>query len=99
LPLTTGMRPSIYLALKWTDIDWQRGTASVCRTIQVSGVEWTFDDTKRKRNTRIVKLQIFALKALQGVKQAQELKRKEASFLRSELIFVSASDLPTKREL
>jgi integrase len=78
LAFTTGMRPSEYLALKWTDIDWQRGTASVCRTIQVSGVEWTFDDTKRKRSRRIVKLQNFVLKALQGLKQAQELKRKEA---------------------
>ena len=28
------MRPSEYLALKWSDIEWQRGTASVCRTIQ-----------------------------------------------------------------
>ena len=37
LALTTGMRPSEYLALRWTDIDWQRGTASVWRTIQVSG--------------------------------------------------------------
>jgi integrase len=36
LALTTGMRPSEYLALKWSDIDWQQGTASVCRTIQVS---------------------------------------------------------------
>jgi integrase len=99
LALTTGMRPSEYLALKWTDIDWQRGTASVCRTIQVSGVEWTFDDTKRKRSRRIVKLQNFVLKALQGLKQAQESKRKEASFLRSELMFVSASDLPLKQRV
>ena len=30
LALTTGMRPSEYLALRWTDIDWKRGTASVC---------------------------------------------------------------------
>jgi len=49
LALTTGMRPSEYLALKWNDIDWQRGTASVCRTIQRSGSGWTFEDTKRKR--------------------------------------------------
>jgi integrase len=99
LALTTGMRPSEYLALKWTDIDWQRGTASVCRTIQVSRVEWTFDDTKRKRSRRIVKLQNFVLKALQGLKQKQELKRKDASFLHSELIFVSASDLPLKQRV
>ena len=36
LALTTGMRPSEYLALKWSDIDWQRRTARVCRTIQAS---------------------------------------------------------------
>jgi integrase len=64
LALTTGMRPSEYLALKWSDIDWQRGTASVCRTIQVAGSSWTFDDTKRKRTRRIVKLQNFVVKAL-----------------------------------
>jgi integrase len=99
LALTTGMRPSEYLALKWTDIDWQRGTASVCRTIQVSGAEWIFDDTKRKRSRRIVKLQNFVLKALQGLKQTQELKRKETSLLYPELIFVSASDLPLKQRV
>ena len=99
LALTTGMRPSEYLALKWTDIDWQRGTASVSRTIQISGAEWTFDDTKRKRSRREVKLQNFVLKALQGLKQAHESKRKEASFLHSELIFVSASDLPLKQRV
>jgi integrase len=30
--LTTGMRPSEYLALKWQDVDWDRGTVSVVRT-------------------------------------------------------------------
>lgn len=29
--LTTGMRPSEYLGLKWQDIDWIRQTASVVR--------------------------------------------------------------------
>jgi integrase len=70
------MRPSEYLALNWTDIDWQRGTASVRRTMQISGAEWTFDDTKRKRSRRVVKLQNFVIKALQGLKQAQESKHR-----------------------
>jgi len=56
LALTTGMRPSEYLALKWTDIDWQRGAASACRTIQISPSGWTFYDIKRKRSRRVVKL-------------------------------------------
>ena len=36
LALTTGMRPSEYLALKCSHIEWLRGTASVSRTIQIS---------------------------------------------------------------
>jgi integrase len=64
LALTTGMRPSEYPALKWSDIDWQRGAASVCRTIQISSNAWIFYDTKLKRSRRSVKLQNFALAAL-----------------------------------
>jgi integrase len=64
LALTTGMRPSEYLALKWSDLDWQRGAASVCRTIQTSSAAWAFYDTKRKRSRRAVKLQNFVLEAL-----------------------------------
>lgn len=32
--LTNGMRPSEYLALKWQDVDWDRGTISVVRTLE-----------------------------------------------------------------
>jgi integrase len=71
LALTTGMRPSEYLALKQNDIDWQRGTASVCRTIQVSASGCEFYDTKRKRSRRIVKLQNFVLKALEEMWHSQ----------------------------
>jgi integrase len=99
LALTTGMRPSEYLALRWTDIDWKRGTASVCRTIQVTGSEWTFDDTKRRRSRRIVKLQNFVLKAIQGLKQAQESRIEVSISMYSGLIFVSASGLPLKQRV
>jgi integrase len=64
LAMTTGMRPSEYLALKWSDIDWHRGTVSVCRTVQTSSAAWAFYDTKRKRSRRVVKLQNFVLEAL-----------------------------------
>ena len=32
--LTTAARPSEYLALKWQDINWERGTVSVARTLE-----------------------------------------------------------------
>jgi integrase len=97
LALTTGMRPSEYLALKWSDIDWQRGTASVCRTIQVSRSSWTFDDTKRKRSRRIVKLQNFVLKALRELREKQDSDGEGNCSAAHELIFVSPAGLPLKQ--
>jgi integrase len=70
LALTTGMRPSEYLA--WSDTDWQGGTASVCRTIQTSAAAWTFYDTKRKRSRRAVKLQNFVLEAVRDLGSQRE---------------------------
>jgi integrase len=97
LALTTGMRPSEYLALKWSDIDWQRGTASVCRTIQAAGAACTFDDTKRKRSRRIVKLQNFVLKALQNLREKQNSEGEGNCSAARELIFVSPAGLPLQQ--
>ena len=66
--LTTGMRPSEYLALKWSsDIDWDRGTASVVRTLERTAGRWRFADTKRARSRRVIKLQEWVLETLKGV--------------------------------
>ena len=40
--LTTGMRPSEYLGLKWQDIDWARQTVSVVRSIRRLDGRWCF---------------------------------------------------------
>jgi integrase len=97
LALTTGMRPSEYLALKWSDIDWQCGTASVCRTIQLSGSTWRFDDTKRKRSRRIIKLQGFVLEALENVRHAQVSAKEGEPKAEHDLIFRSCTGLPLKQ--
>lgn len=94
LALTTGMRPSEYLALKWSDLDWQRGTASVSRTIQVAGSSWTFDDTKRKRSRRIVKLQNFVLEALTSLKSKWETGGEGNCYPARDLIFVTEAGMP-----
>lgn len=66
--LTTGMRPSEYLALKWSsDIDWDRGTVSVVRTLEKVKGGWHFADTKRDRSRRIIKLQEWVLEKLKGL--------------------------------
>jgi integrase len=97
LALTTGMRPSEYLALKWSDIDWQRGAASVCRTIQHSKEGWHFDDTKRKRSRRIVKLQDFVLKALVGLRNPQPLANDSGFQVEHDLIFRSGAGSPLRQ--
>jgi integrase len=51
--LTTGMRPSEYLALKWP-VDWDRGTVSVVRTLERTAGCWQFAGTKRSRSRRVV---------------------------------------------
>jgi integrase len=97
LALTTGMRPSEYLALKWGDIDWQRGAASVCRTIQHSKAGWTFDDTKRKRSRRVVKLQEFVLKALTGLRNPHPLAIDTGFQVEHDLIFRSGTGSPLRQ--
>ena len=97
LALTTGMRPSEYLALKWSDIDWQRGAASVCRTIQHSKAGWLFDDTKRKRSRRVVKLQDFVLKALTGLRNPQPLANDTGCQVEHDLIFRSGTGSPLRQ--
>ncbi len=74
--LTTGMRPSEYLALKWQDIDWTRQTVSVVRSIQRVNGEWCFSDTKRSRSRRPIKLQswiVALLRDLQRKASVQDL--------------------------
>jgi integrase len=73
--LTTGMRPSEYLGLKWQDIDWARQTVSVVRSIRRLNGKWCFSDTKRSRSRRPIKLQswiVSLLRDLQTKASAQD---------------------------
>ncbi len=71
LAMTTGMRPSEYLALIWADIDWVRGTVSVSRTLEWRKGGWQFADTKRPRSRRVIKLQAWVITLL--VKHRQNI--------------------------
>jgi integrase len=98
LALTTGMTPSEYLALKWSDIDWQRGTASVGRTIHITGAGWTFDDTKRKWSRRVVKLQGFVLNALEKARKGHSAVQEGESGSDHNLIFSSSNGSPLRQK-
>jgi len=90
--LTTGMRPSEYLGLKWPDIDWTRQTVSVVRSVRRLDGRWYFCDTKRSRSRRPIKLQRWIVGLLRDLQ-----RRASADNLCPEtddLVFKTASGQP-----
>jgi integrase len=92
--LTTGMRPSEYLALKWQDIDWDRGTVSIVRTLERSAGGWRFAETKRARSRRVIKFQNWMLETLKNLR-AKTIRPSGCSQPdNSELAFTSPAGRP-----
>jgi integrase len=92
--LTTGMRPSEYLALQWSDIDWDRGTVSVVRTLEKVKGSWRFADTKRDRSRRVIKLQEWVLEMLKGMQARTSQRCKCDSPDAADLVFTTANGRP-----
>jgi integrase len=95
--LSTGMRPSEYLALCWRDIDWDRGTVSVVRSIHRHDGQWTFADTKRARSRRIVKLQTWVFDLLRQLRDGTRSSPVSDSAF-ADLIFTTARGEPINEE-
>jgi integrase len=70
----TGLRPSELVALQWDDIDWQRGTISVTKSLTQAAIE--FEEPKTKAGNRDVKILAPALEALTNQKQHTYLANK-----------------------
>jgi integrase len=93
--LTTAARPSEYLALKWHDINWERGTVSIVRTLERVGGAWRFAETKRARSRRVIKLQEWVLELLQDLHAKTNAKATCNVHLgTADLIFAHASGRP-----
>lgn len=52
--LTTGLRPSEYLALRAEDFDPRRETLTITRTLERADGKWKYAETKRPRSRRTV---------------------------------------------
>lgn len=79
--LTTGMRPQEYLALKWSDVDTEKGTATVRRALvwsQKKGVGWHFDEPKTSRSRRTIPLPASTVRALAEHRRRQGEERLRA---------------------
>lgn len=69
------------------------------RTIQVSESAWAFDDTKRKRSRRVVKLQSFVLAALHAWREKQRTEGEGNCCLANDLIFVTETGMQLKQRV
>jgi integrase len=92
--LTTGMRPSEYLGLKWQDVDWERGTVSVVRTLEKVKGSWRFADTKRDHSRRVIKLQERVLEMLKVMQARTSQRCKCDSPDAADLVFTTESGRP-----
>jgi integrase len=93
LALTTGLRPSEYFALKWEDVDFERGSLSVVRALERQpGGGWRLEETKTQSSRRVVKLLPSVLEALAAHRRAQELLRERAGKNWEEHGFVFANE-------
>jgi integrase len=69
--LLTGMRPEEYLALQWSDIDFERNTAQVRRALVRHKKSWSFEEPKTARSRRTVYLSAPLLQKLISHKRKQ----------------------------
>jgi len=89
---TTGMRPSEYLALRWSDLCWEDETLTVTRTL-VKGRGWTFAPTKRARSRRQLKLESWVARRLRHL-YMRERSIPDLSSLLARPIFRTRRDKP-----
>jgi integrase len=75
--LLTGMRPEEYLAVKWSDVDFGRGTAQIKRALVRIHGGWSFEEPKTKKSRRTVTLPAPLVRKLKEHRRAQnELRLK-----------------------
>ena len=96
IALTTGMRPSEYLALCWQDVEWEHGTVGIVRTLQRNEGQWRFAETKRAGSRRVVKLQSWVLSLLRKVREESVEQTRDGAF--SDLIFTTARGGPINED-
>nr|WP_316612629.1 tyrosine-type recombinase/integrase [uncultured Ruminococcus sp.] len=76
LLLFTGMRRGEALGLKWSDIDFKKGTLKICRTIQFLPKRGIFEDKpKNKSSERVIRLPQTTLDDLRAHQVAQMEQR------------------------
>lgn len=95
--LTTGMRPEEYLGLQWKDVDLEKGTAMVCRTVVWrAGGGWYFGEPKTSRSRRTIPLPASLVRQLAAHRREQAAVRLKAGaeYQNNDLVFATSEGTP-----
>jgi len=93
LALSTGMRQGELLALKWDDLDFERGILRVRRTLTKVGKSFTTGEPKTKKSRRVIRLTTGATDALRRHLTAQlaEIERMGSLYQPGGFVFASTT--------
>lgn len=103
LALDSGMRPGELLALKWGDVDWERGQVAVRRTITTAedGRKVVGETTKRERSRRTIGVGADTLAGLRShrARQAERRLAAGAAWTDEGLVFDRGDGRPMANEV
>ena len=97
LAIKTGMRKGELLGLKWTDLDWNKGTIRVQRQVQrITGQGMVFMSPKTNAGRRTIPLGVETLRILREhrTKQHHEKATSGSRWQENDLIFPSSVGTP-----
>ena len=102
LALATGLRPSEYLGLKWSDIDLERGIINVQRSLHwrsYKAGDWYFAEPKTPRSRRRIPLPASVLRSLVEHRrhQAEERLKAGPDYKNLDLVFATGEGQPLIR--
>jgi integrase len=91
LALNTGMRQGELLALKWDDVDLERGVLRVRRTLTREGGSFALGEPKTKKSRRTIRLTTAAVEALKEhlSRQLEEMERMGSLYQPGGLVFAT----------
>jgi integrase len=101
--LATGARPEEYLALRWSDVDFEKGEVRIQRVVQwhrkAVGGGFYFLPPKTKKSRRTLRVSESVLKALQTHRREQMRWRLQMGvrYEQLDLVFASSAGTPFQR--
>lgn len=102
LALATGLRPSEYFGLKWSDVDLEHGVVTVQRSLiwrSYKSEDWYFGEPKTPRSRRRIPLPASVLRALSEHRRRQAAERLKAgsAYKNLDLVFATGEGQPLIR--